>query len=539
MFETSKRPSTTGGQHAFSRIPSAQIERSQFDRSCGTKTTFNAGLLTPIFVDEALPGDTITMKATIFARMATLLHPIMDNMYVETFFFSVPNRLIWTNWQRFMGEQDDPDSDTDFEIPQMDSGSSGGYAIESLSDYFGIPTGREGITHSSLWHRAYNLIWNEWFRDENLQDSVVVDKDDGPDDPTDYVLLRRGKRHDYFSSCLPWPQKGDSIELPLGATAPLVGTLDIDPTGTAPSWTIGGGGSLALRRSDSVTNAVWSASGAEGDAGWADPQLEVDLSVAHADLSAATAATINSIRQAVQMQRLLERDARGGTRYTEVIRSHFGVTSDDARLQRPEFLGGGTTPMIAKAVEATADSVPLEVGELRAIGVAADTNNAFTKSFTEHCTIIGMIAVRADLNYQQGLPRMFSRLTRYDYYWPALAHIGEQAVYNKEIYALGSEGATDDDVWGYQERYAEYRYKPSMITGEMRSSGGESLDTWHLAQDFDPLPTLGATFIEENPPVDRIISVTMGTEILLDSFFSFKHARPMPTFSVPGQMDHF
>lgn len=502
--------------HSFSRVPRADIPRSSFNRSHGCKTTLDAGWLVPVFVDEALPGDTFNDKMTAFGRLATPIHPFMDNLYIDSFFFAVPYRLVWDNWERFNGAQDNPGDTTDYVVPTMTS-PVGGYANSTLSDYFGIPTGVAGLEHSSLWHRAYNLIYNEWFRDQNLQDSVVVDKGDGPDDPADYVLLRRGKRHDYFTSCLPWPQKGPSVELPLGSTAPVF--VDGSDPGGATGVTIDNVGYEA------GTGSTWKPSGYGSQAFFTD-------------LSEATAATINQLRQAFQVQKLYERDARGGTRYIEILKSHFGVTSPDARLQRPEYLGGGSTPInvnpVAQTSETTATSPQ---ANLSAFGTLGMNGHGFQKSFTEHCLLIGLVSVRADLTYQQGLNRMFSRQTRWDFYWPALSHIGEQAVLNKEIYAQGT--AADDEAFGYQERFAEYRYKPSLITGQFRSNYAQTLDSWHLSQNFGSLPVLNASFIEEDPPVDRVIAVTEEPHVILDTYHQMYTARPMPVYSVPGLIDHF
>lgn len=514
-------------KHSFSQVPRADIPRSSFDRSHGYKTAMDSGWLIPIFVDEALPGDTFNLNMTGFARLATPLHPYMDNAVFNTFFFAVPNRLVWDNWQRFNGEQDDPGDSTDFLIPQITAPAVGGWAAGSISDYFGLPVGVPSISASALWHRAYNLIWNEWFRDQNLQDSVAVPKGDGPDASSTYTLLKRGKRHDYFTSCLPWPQKGESVSIPLGTTAPVI------PDGTNP--TLLGATTPAQGIYTTNSNTAYQRAtipGVSEPLKWANTGME-------ADLSEATAATINQLRQAFQVQKLYERDARGGTRYTEIVRSHFGVVSPDARLQRPEYLGGGQSSINVHQVaqtNASADGSTPQ-GNLAGFGTAMLNNHGFSKSFTEHCVIIGLVCVRADLTYQQGMNRMFSRRGRFDFYWPALSHIGEQAVLNKEIYCDGT--SADDDVFGYQERFAEYRYKPSQITAQMRSSYPQSLDTWHLSQDFETRPLLNEEFIQENPPFDRVIAVTNEPQFIGDFYFNMRCARPMPVYGVPGLIDHF
>lgn len=529
-----------GKQHLFSEIPRADIQRSSFDRSHGYKTTFDAGYLIPAFVDEVLPADTFILNTTAFSRLLSpLTVPVMDSMYFETFFFFVPSRLLWDNWQKFNGEQENPGDSTDYLIPTLPDNTK--FEVGSIGDYFGIPTGVNLSKINALPFRAYNLIWNEWFRDENLQDSVNVGKGDGPDDILDYKLLRRGKRHDYFTSALPWPQKGPGVEIPLGTRAPVVGFKSLTQTGNIPTSSI------------AFTTTFYNGSGSEprSTVGWANSNsarvgnispssiMSSDVSGVYADLTTATAYTINSLRQAFQVQRLYERDARGGTRYTEILRAHFNVISPDARLQRPEYLGGSSSYININPVQQTSGS---QSGSTPQANLAANAQfvakrHGFTKSFVEHGYIIGLINVRADLSYQQGLNRMWSRQGRFDFYWPVLAHLGEQTILNKEIYAQGT--AADDEVFGYQERYAEYRYYPSQITGKLRSTYAQSLDIWHLSQKFDNLPTLSSQFIEDNPPIDRVVAVQDEPQFIVDMWFNMKCVRPMPVYGVPGLVDHF
>lgn len=538
--------STTGGQHNFAEVPRADIQRSSFDRSCGHKTTFDAGYLVPIFCDEALPGDTMSLKMAAFARFATPLKPILDNVKFDVHFWSVPNRLLWVNWKKFNGEQNNPGDSTEYTIPQCLS--IAGCPEGGISDHMGIPPSIPMTSVSAFWHRAYGCIWNEWYRDENLIASGAFPTDDGPDIEDFYILQRRGKRHDYFTSALPWPQKGPAVTIPFTENARVI----------SDTSTLGGDGiphfEIGTTRVDATLASINAQASAEWDklgVGNSDARWTTDdggsWTGLEADLSAVTATTINIIRQAFQIQRLYERDARGGSRYTEILKSHFGVTSPDSRQQRPEFLGGGTFDMNIIPVPKTTghDSDPVPQGNLAGFGTGSGNGIGFTKSFTEHCTIIGIVSARADLNYQQGIDRMWSRKSRWDFFWPALAHLGEQSILNQEIYYQGPAVVNGDgdpvdlDVFGYQERYGEMRYKPSLVTGKFRSSDPQSLDYWHLAQEFGSLPTLGGTFIEEAPPIDRVIAVPGEPHFLLDTFFKFKHTRPMPTYGVPGQMDHF
>lgn len=571
--------------HRFSDAPAMYMKRTKFDRSHVYKTTFDSGKLIPVFVDEVLPGDTTRMSVNYFARLATPIKPIMDNIYLDWFFFFVPNRLVWEHWQNFCFEQEDPDDSTDYVIPTVTAiGNSDNAYLGSLWDYFGLPVNTSGNLSgiSALPFRGVYLIWNEWFRDENLQKSVKIQKGDtnevlnsaraaeqpfwvfttGTNIFPGFACPPRGKRHDYFTSALPWTQKGPGVSIGLAGTASIV---DPSPTSgyllhstsnqlAAVSAYGGDASSSGGRRIVSGTNSISfnnygssDYSGVGGFAGNTSGKITMSAQPAsgflandsYVDLDTSSIFTINSLRTAFQMQKFYERLARGGSRYTEVLRSFFGVVSPDARLQRPEFLGSFTKMVNVNPIaqtSATDNTSPQ--GNLSAYGVTAAKFHGFTKSFVEHGYIIGFVCARADLTYQQGINKMWLRSTVYDFYWPTFAHLGEQAIELREIYAQGSEA--DNTVFGYQERYAEYRYKPSQITGKFRSSVVDgSLDMWHLSQFFKNAPTLSEEFIVENPPIERVIAVTSEPEFLLDIGFRYTTVRPMPMFGTPGLVDHF
>jgi len=522
-------PTWQSGTSPVGGSAKADIPRSSFDRSSSYKTAIDSGGLYPFFLDEVVPGDTFNLKTSGICRLSTPIFPVMDNMYFETFYFFVPTRLIWDNFEKMMGEQDNPGDTVDYLAPV--TSYVDGFVEDSLADYFGLPTNVPNLEAVSLPFRAYLLIWNEWFRDQNLEDSRTVPTDDGPDDPGQTLFVeRRGKRHDYFTSCLPWPFKGPAVEIPSTGTAPITGL------GSAQSGSYGAG-TVSRQESGTLPDRVYPWEGQSDDIWVAMAGQSGSKPAIFADMENSNSATVNQLRQAFQIQKMYERDARGGSRYTEIIRSHFGVVSPDARLQRPEYLGGGHTPVNVNPIYQSAETTESNIGRLSGVGVASFANHGFVKSFTEHGYIIGMCNVRADMSYQQGLNRMWKRRSKLAYYWPALSHIGEQAVDSGEIYTDGT--TADQDVFGYQERYAEYRYKPSIVTGAMRSSHTTSLDAWHLAYDFDTRPLLNKAFIQDYPPIDRVVAVPSEPQFICDFYHKLTCARPMPMYGTPGYIDHF
>lgn len=545
----------------FSQLPKADIKRSRFDRSSSVKTTFNVGDIIPFYVDEVLPGDTFDIRTSKVVRMQSLVTPVMDNIYLDTYFFFVPNRLTWEHWQQFNGENTESAwlPAVEYQVPQL-TAPSGGWSIGTIADYMGIPTGVSGLSVNALPFRAYALIMDQWFRDENLTDPLNISVSDvtqtgsnGSNYISDVALggmpFKAAKYHDYFTSCLPAPQKGPDVLLPLGDEAP-VKTFDISghyyPTSLLPGLVLGNArtdGGIDDPKSMRFTVGTSSPYNVQFTSGISTGTPGVGMVPLNliADLSQATAATINQLRLAFQVQKLYEKDARGGTRYIEILKSHFGVTSPDSRLQRAEYLGGNRIPInINQVLQTSQTSDQSPQGNPTGQSLTTDTHRDFVKSFVEHGFVIGVMVARYDHTYQQGLERFWSRRDRFDYYWPVFAHIGEQAVKNREIYAQGS--SADDEVFGYQEAWADYRYKPNRVSGEMRSSATQSLDVWHLADDYDSQPYLSDEWIrEDKATVDRVLAVSsnLSAQLFCDIYVNNRTTRPMPVYSIPGLIDHF
>ena len=541
------------------------MSRSRFDRSSSYKTTFNVGQIIPFYVDEVLPGDTFSIDTSKVVRMQTLLTPVMDDIFLDTYYFFVPNRLTWSHWKQFMGENTESAwiPSVEYEVPQL-TAPEGGWNIGTIADYMGIPTGVSGLSVNALPFRAYALIMNEWFRDENLSDPLNIPVTDatvqGVNTGTFVTDVAKGglpytaaKYHDYFTSALPAPQKGPDVTIPIadaGTFQVVTRPENVSYKGSATPLRFGLAdspdqvyeGQYPLYNRFLGVNQGLGANTSKGAAGAQDNiPLLAPLNLWAEGSGVAQAATIRQLRLAFQIQKLYERDARGGTRYIEILKSHFGVTSPDARLQRPEYLGGNRIPInINQVVQSSStDASGTPQGNTAAYSLTSDNHSDFTKSFVEHGFLIGVMVARYRHTYQQGLERFWSRKDRFDYYFPVFANIGEQAIKNKEIYAQGT--VKDDEVFGYQEAWADYRYRPNRVTGEMRSSAPQSLDVWHLGDDYESLPSLSDSWIrEDSKTVNRVLAVSdnVSAQLFCDIYVRNLCTRPMPLYSIPGLIDH-
>lgn len=543
------------------------MSRSKFPRNFSHKTTFNAGQVIPFYIDEVLPGDTFQVRTSKVVRMQTLLTPVMDNVYLDTYYFFVPNRLVWEHWKQFMGENTESAwiPQVEYEVPQL-TAPANGWEVGTLADYMGVPTGVKGLSVSALPFRAYALIMNEWFRSENLTDPLNIPVDDATVQGVNtgnYVsdVAKGGKPfvankfRDYFTSCLPSPQKGPDVTINTAqlGNAPVVpmdkpvpkDLLNYPYNVYIPNGNkdFGAGYHAGSVHQNAFGGAYWLAKDGNSDL---DPTIDNGVAGYPANLWAqfdntVSVATINQLRTAFQIQKFYERSARGGSRYIETLKAHFGVTSPDARLQRPEYLGGNRIPVSINQVIQNSGTVSgsTPLGDTGAMSLTTDVHSDFTKSFVEHGFVIGVMVARYDHTYQQGIERFWSRKSMFDYYWPEFANIGEQAVLNKEIYAQGN--AQDDEVFGYQEAWADYRYKPSRVSGEMRSSYAQSLDVWHLADDYSKMPALSDAWIHEDPAtINRVLAVSdnLANQFFCDIYVQNYSTRNMPLYSIPGLIDH-
>lgn len=553
------------------------MSRSKFDRSSSIKTSFNVGEIIPFYVDEVLPGDTFKVKTSKVVRLQTLLTPVMDNIYLDTYFFFVPNRLVWDHWKEFMGENRDSAwiPQVEYSVPQI-AAPSGGWSVGTIADYLGIPTGVDGFTVNALPFRGVALIMDEWFRDENLQQPLLIPKDDATvtgvnsgtfvsDVAKGGLPYLAGKYRDYFTSCLPSPQKGPDVNIPIASAGnlPVVALPDIVPydlinksagTNQQAMWPLQFSSGITAANYKSRLQSIGGGTATDQTnvfSGYSDqlrdpatnPPIagswQTPVNLWALSNNNAVAATINQLRLAFQIQKLYEKDARGGTRYIEILKAHFGVTSPDSRLQRPEYLGGNRIPININQIIQQSETAATPQGTVTGMSLTTDTHYDFERSFTEHGFVLGFVVARYDHTYQQGLDRMWSRQDRFDYYWPVFANIGEQAVLNREIYLQGTD--QDSEVFGYQEAWADYRYKPNRVCGEMRSAYAQSLDVWHLADDYVSLPSLSSTWIvEDKTNVDRVLAVTssVSNQLFADIYVHNECVRPMPMYSIPGLIDH-